>query len=88
MASDTWCLFFRVSCKFLSVAASVSAPFNERIVLCTTVPYRSMRDFDEGLYQRCVRACQLESDFADWPEGDRTVIGAKGQKHFLCAPPH
>lgn len=45
--------------------------------------YRSLEDFDEALYQSCVHACALESDFASWPEGDNTIIGAKG-KIGLC----
>ncbi|CAM9118876.1 unnamed protein product [Discosporangium mesarthrocarpum] len=40
--------------------------------------FRSTRNFNAEHYQRCVHACALEADFAEWPVGDETVIGAKG----------
>eukprot|EP00904_Undaria_pinnatifida_P012168 jgi/Undpi1/8081/HiC_scaffold_24.g10553.m1 len=43
--------------------------------VCLGSPVES---FDEGLYRRCIAACALEEDFGEWPEGDETVIGAKG----------
>lgn len=39
---------------------------------------RRSTGFDEAAYLGCVKACALEQDFEEWPQGDRTIIGAKG----------
>lgn len=35
--------------------------------------------FDAALYDKCVEACALEQDFAEWAERDLSIIGAKGE---------
>lgn len=37
--------------------------------------------FDAALYRKCVEACALEQDFGEWVDGDRAIIGAKGEPH-------
>ena len=50
------------------------------LLQCLIASCRSCVDtFDEALYRRCIAACALEEDFGEWPEGDRAVIGAKGE---------
>lgn len=50
-------------------------------------------EFDEYWYRRVMYATALETDFATWPEGDRTGIGSKvvgisgGQKARLVSSP-
>ena len=34
--------------------------------------------FDEKAYNNVVRVCALETDLAQWPHGDRTLVGEKG----------
>lgn len=34
--------------------------------------------YDEDLYRKVVRTCQLEQDFRDFPKGDRTETGEMG----------
>ena len=35
-------------------------------------------DFDQIWYESVVRACALEEDLKQWPQGDQSVIGSKG----------
>ena len=48
--------------------------------------------FDAVLYQKVVKACDLEKDFSQLPQGDGTVIGSKGlalsggQKQRVVSP--
>lgn len=36
------------------------------------------QEFDRQRYQRVVKACSLFKDFAQFPEGDHTVVGERG----------
>ncbi|KAH7198229.1 P-loop containing nucleoside triphosphate hydrolase protein [Fusarium flagelliforme] len=59
-----------------------------RVAWCEQSPWllnRNIRDniighshFDAVLYQKVVKACDLEKDFSQLPQGDGTVIGSKG----------
>ncbi|KAJ4131432.1 hypothetical protein NW768_005618 [Fusarium equiseti] len=61
---------------------------SERVAWCEQSPWllnRNIRDniishthFDAALYQKVVKACDLEKDFSQLPQGDGTVIGSKG----------
>ena len=33
------------------------------------------RDYDRDWYQECLRACQLEHDLANFPNGDQKLVG-------------
>ncbi len=35
-------------------------------------------DFDQVWYQSVIRACALDEDLRQWPQGDQSVIGSKG----------
>ena len=35
-------------------------------------------DFDQVWYESVIRACALEEDLRQWPQGDQSVIGSKG----------
>ncbi|RBR10554.1 uncharacterized protein FIESC28_09418 [Fusarium coffeatum] len=61
---------------------------SERVAWCEQSPWllnRTIRNniighahFDATLYQNVVKACDLEKDFSQLPQGDGTVIGSKG----------
>lgn len=37
-------------------------------------------EYDELWYNTIIRACVLDIDMRQWPEGDSTIIGSKGIK--------
>ncbi|KAM5348158.1 hypothetical protein ACJ41O_007982 [Fusarium nematophilum] len=62
--------------------------FSNRLAWCEQTPWllnRTIREniigyshFDTNLYQAVVKACDLENDLQQLPQGDATVVGSKG----------
>ena len=77
--------------------------FSPRLAYCDQEPWilnQTIREnilggeeFEEGLYDRAIKSCQLEEDLGALPEGDRTVVGSGGaslsggQKHRIVSRP-
>lgn len=62
--------------RFRGYAARVGRKFTLLVVRSRS----PAETFDAALYSKCVEACALEQDFEEWAEGDRAIIGAKGEQ--------
>jgi len=56
----------------------INASVRDNIVMAGPGGFEWDGAVDEKRYADVVKACALEEDLAEWPLGDRTIIGEKG----------
>lgn len=78
MLGETRCLKGQVTVAASSVAYCSQEPWLPNVSVKASI--LGDKDLDEAFYEQVVRACGLDTDLLQLPDGDDTILGSKGTR--------